>query len=59
MLWDHRSVAYVMPPEVSVDIDTELDWQLAEAILRGTPRPLSLCPGNGGRGPTGPRFPGP
>lgn len=33
-LWDDQSVAYVMPPEVSVDIDTELDWQMAEILLR-------------------------
>ncbi|BAS28215.1 acylneuraminate cytidylyltransferase family protein [Limnochorda pilosa] len=33
-LWDERSLAYVMPPEASVDIDTELDWQLAEILLQ-------------------------
>jgi len=37
VLCDHRSVAYVMPPEVSVDIDTELHWQLAEALLKRNP----------------------
>lgn len=28
------TVAYVMPPERSVDIDTEFDWKIAELLLR-------------------------
>jgi N-acylneuraminate cytidylyltransferase len=28
-----RTRAYVMPPERSVDIDTEMDWQLAELLF--------------------------
>lgn len=34
------TVAYVMPPERSVDIDTELDWLLAESILKKYEAPL-------------------
>jgi len=34
-LFGHEnSLAYVMPPERSVNIDTELDWTLAEALMR-------------------------
>lgn len=31
--------AYIMAAEASVDIDTELDWLLAEALIRRTTRP--------------------
>jgi CMP-N-acetylneuraminic acid synthetase len=31
-----RTRAYVMPPERSVDIDTEMDWQLAELLFSST-----------------------
>lgn len=35
--------AYVMPPERGVDIDTQLDLDLAECVLRRTPRSPELC----------------
>ena len=30
-----KSIGYVMPPERSVNIDTEMDWMLCKAILNG------------------------
>lgn len=30
-----ETVAYIMPPERSVDLDSMLDWQMAELLLRG------------------------
>jgi CMP-N-acetylneuraminic acid synthetase len=32
-----ETVAYVMPPERSVDLDTMLDWKLAELLLNEHP----------------------
>jgi CMP-N-acetylneuraminic acid synthetase len=29
-----ETVAYIMPPERSVDLDTLLDWKLAELLLK-------------------------
>jgi len=29
-----ETVAYVMPPERSIDLDTQLDWKFAELLLR-------------------------
>ena len=31
-----QSFAYVMPSEVSIDIDTENDWFIAEQLMRMT-----------------------
>lgn len=33
-----RVAGYVMPRERSIDIDDEIDWQVAEALLRGSQR---------------------
>jgi CMP-N-acetylneuraminic acid synthetase len=32
-----ESVGYVMPAERSVDLDTPIDWRLAELLLEGRP----------------------
>jgi CMP-N,N'-diacetyllegionaminic acid synthase len=31
------TVGYVMPPDRSIDIDTELDWKIAEMLLKEVP----------------------
>ena len=35
-----RSIGYVMPPERSVNIDTEMDWLLCQAILESRRRDM-------------------
>lgn len=34
VLWDRETIAYVMPRERSIDVDTQLDWRIAEMLLR-------------------------
>lgn len=34
--YSDKTYAYVMPPERSVDIDTELDFKIAECLMRAT-----------------------
>lgn len=33
-LYDYNSFIHLMPPERSIDIDTEFNWQMAETIMR-------------------------
>ena len=33
-LWEGRPRLYVMPPERSVDVDTPLDWELVQILMR-------------------------
>jgi len=46
-IWGHRSMPYIMPPERSVNIDSDLDIVLLEALAAwGRVKPETYCIGN-------------